>query len=80
VFSETKDDILDRWGLVKGARELATDQPEHWFRGIQVGPHGFQAITDDISGVRRHFGDAVVVERPTLEDIVLLTSSGAAHV
>jgi ABC-2 type transport system ATP-binding protein len=38
VFSETKDDILERWGLVKGARELAGDHPEHWFRGIQVGP------------------------------------------
>ena len=78
VFSEAKDDILERWALVKGARELATDQPEHWFRGIQVGPHGFEAITDDVSGVRRHFGDAVIIERPSLEDIVLLTSSGGA--
>jgi ABC-2 type transport system ATP-binding protein len=78
-FSEAKDDILERWALVKGARELATDRPEHWFRGIQVGPHGFEAITDDVPGVRSHFGDAVVVERPTLEDIVLLTSSGGAN-
>ena len=78
VFSEAKDDILERWALVKGARELAADQPEHWFRGVHIGPHGFEAITDDVPGVRQHFGDAVIVERPTLEDIVLLTSSGGA--
>jgi ABC-2 type transport system ATP-binding protein len=78
VFSAAKDDILERWALVKGARELATDHPERWFHGIKVGPHGFEAITDDVHAVRQHFGDAVVVERPTLEDIVLLTSSGGA--
>ena len=43
---------------------------------MRKGPHGFEAITDDATGVKKRFGDAIVVERPSLEDIVLLTTGG----
>ena len=78
VFSETKDDILERWALVKGGLDLLTGSTNGLFRGMRRGPHGFEAITENVAAVRGKLGDAVLIERPTLEDIVLLTSRGAA--
>jgi ABC-2 type transport system ATP-binding protein len=74
VFSETKDEVLERWALVKGGPDVATDSVNGLFAGMRRGPHGFEAITEDVTAVRRRFGDGVLIERPTLEDIVLLTS------
>ena len=76
VFSAAKDEILDGWGLVKGGLELLDSLPDGLFRGVQRGPHGFEAVTDDAAAVRRRLGDAVIVERPGLDDIVLFTSPG----
>jgi ABC-2 type transport system ATP-binding protein len=75
VFSRAKDDILDQWGLVKGGLDLLVDGADHGFVGVRRGTHGFEAITDDAADVRARFGDSVIVERPSLEDIVLLTTS-----
>jgi ABC-2 type transport system ATP-binding protein len=75
VFSKPKDVVLDTWVLVKGGPELIRDDAGSGFIGIRRGPHGFEAITDDAAAVRARFGDSVVVERPSLEDIVLLTTS-----
>ena len=76
VFSETKDDVLERWALVKGGPDVPTDSMNGLFRGMRRGPHGFEAITENVAAVRTKLGDAVMIERPTLEDIVLLTSGG----
>jgi len=79
VFSSSKDDIIERWGLVKGGLDLLEDLPAGFFRGTRRSAHGFEAITDDAAAVRTRFGTAAIVERPTLDDIVLLTSPGSTH-
>jgi ABC-2 type transport system ATP-binding protein len=79
AFSSSKDEILERWGLVKGGLELLEGIPAGYFRGVRRGPHGFEAITDDAVAARERLGSAAIVERPTLDDIVLLTTSGGAN-
>lgn len=74
VFSLEKDRVLDGWGLVKGGTELLDGLPPGFFRGMRRGKHGFEALTDDAAAARARFGAAVVVERPTLEDVVLHTT------
>ena len=74
VFSEVKDDLLDTWGLVKGGNELLGEGASQLFEGVQRGPHGFEAITRDRLRVRQVHGEQVMIEWPTLEDIVLLTT------
>lgn len=76
VFTTSKDDVLERWGLVKGGIELLDGLPSGYFRGVRRGPHGFEAITDDADAARARFGGAALVERPTLDDIVFLTTAG----
>jgi ABC-2 type transport system ATP-binding protein len=79
LFSAPKDEILDRWAIVRGGPELLGGGPTPEFRGVQPGVHGFEAITDDAAAVRRRFGDAVIIERATLEKIVLLATEGGSR-
>ncbi len=78
VFSAAKDEILERWALVKGAPELPDRLPGGYFRGIRRGAHGFEALTDDAAAVRAELGEAVVIERASLDDVVLYTSAESA--
>jgi ABC-2 type transport system ATP-binding protein len=79
IFSAVKDQILENWGLVKGGLELLDGLPPGFFRGVRRGAHGFEALTDDAAEVRRRFGSAVLMDRPSLEDIVYYTFRGGAH-
>jgi len=76
VFTAEKDDILERWGIVKGGLDLLEDVPAGFFRGLRRGAHGFEALTDDIRAARDRFGGKVLIERPTLEDVLLHTTGG----
>jgi ABC-2 type transport system ATP-binding protein len=76
VFSLEKDTLLDGWGLVKGGLELLEGLPAGFFQGLRRGRHGFEGLTDDAAAARVRFGAAAVVERPTLEDIVIHTTGG----
>jgi ABC-2 type transport system ATP-binding protein len=74
VFSSTRDDVMDRWALVKGPNSLLDENLRAWLRGVESGPLGFVGVSDDIDAARaRLAGLDVVIERPSLEDIVCYT-------
>ena len=72
VVSDTQDSIRERWGLVKGGPELLSEPVRRAFRGLRETPHGFEALTDNVQGAREHFQDRALVERASLEDILVL--------
>lgn len=76
VFSAERTVILDRYALVKGSAELLTDEMRRGFVGIRENEFGFEALTDDLTGARRRFGDRLIIEKATLEDIMLYTVKG----
>ena len=70
VFQEEKDTLLDTYRIVKGdSRSLSTDVRK-LFLSIAETDFGFTGITKQISEVRSYIPD-VMVERPTIEDIML---------
>lgn len=70
VFQEEKDALLDTYRIVKGdSRSLSTDVRK-LFLSISETDFGFTGITKQISEVRSYIPD-VMVERPTIEDIML---------
>jgi len=74
VFSSTRDDVIEGWALVKGPIALLDDDVRAWLKGVEVGPLGFVGVSDDIGAARRRFsGREVVIERPSLEDIMCYT-------
>jgi ABC-2 type transport system ATP-binding protein len=76
VFSEAKDEILEKWAMVRGGPELLEQLPVNFFRGIRRGTHAFEALTDDIAETRRRLGDSVVIDKASLDDVVLYTTGG----
>ena len=71
VLSTAKDDILDNFGLVKGAKELLRGNDSKEFIGIQENQYGFEALVQNKEEFRKLYGDKIVIEKPTLEDIMV---------
>jgi len=76
VFSLPKDDIKEKWGIVKGSRALLEAQYRRLFRGIRETSVGVEALTSDIQEARRTFDSDVVIERPSIEEIMVLMDKG----
>lgn len=76
VFSEAKDRITENYGLVKGNKELLDNDTRREFVSIKETPFGFEALTKDITKARKIFKETVIIERASLEDIVVYTVRG----
>ena len=79
VFSSPKDDVMTSWAVVKGGREILDAEARAFFEGIRVREHGFEALTSRAAEVRRRFGDRVVIDRASLEDIMVLLGREERH-
>jgi ABC-2 type transport system ATP-binding protein len=78
VLNEPKDELLEKYAVVKGATELLTPSTDGLFIGVKRSEYGFEALANDRSAVRRALGGSVVLEKPTVEDIMLFyTRKGA---
>jgi ABC-2 type transport system ATP-binding protein len=77
VFSSARDEILDNWCLVKGPNDLLDEENKKYFRGYRKRDFGFEAISSDAEEAKRRFGQRVVIEKASLEDILFfLTRRG----
>lgn len=76
VLSSPKDDILDNYGIVKGAQELLTPETKRLFVGLKTNSFGFEGLIRDKRSLAQSFKERVVLEKPTLEDIMLYTVKG----
>jgi len=76
VFSEPREAILERYALVKGGGEPPEGELRGEFVGFRENRFGWEALTSDVKRARQHLGDAAVIERPTLEEIMLYTVRG----
>lgn len=71
VFSLNKDDILDNFGLVRGSKALLQEAVTKDFIGVRENQFGAEGLVKDRAAVRKMLGDKVLIEKPTLEDIML---------
>lgn len=71
VFSKPKDDILESYGIVKGGLELLNSHTKKEFLGISENRFGFEALTDNVENIKKVFKNQVIIEKPTLEDIMV---------
>ncbi|SNT03426.1 ABC-2 type transport system ATP-binding protein [Anaerovirgula multivorans] len=76
VFSKSKDEILDNYGLVKGGLDLLNDKTKDFFLGLRKNAFGFEGLAGNIHEVRKAFNNNIIIEKPTLEDIMVYTVRG----
>ncbi|AFK85724.1 MULTISPECIES: phenol-soluble modulin export ABC transporter ATP-binding protein PmtA [Thermoanaerobacterium] len=71
ILSSSKDEILENYGLIKGNKELLNDEIKKRFVGVKINNFGFEGLVDDKKQMKRILGDKVLIEKPTLEDVML---------
>ncbi len=72
VFSHSQDALRDSWGVVKGGLDLLETDGSNGFQGLRTNAHGFEGLTDDVESARRRYEGRALVERASLEDILVL--------
>jgi len=71
LFSSTREEVFDRWRVVRGDPRGLDASTLQMFAGVEIGPHAFTGLTDDEAAARRRLaGREVVIEAATLEDII----------
>jgi ABC-2 type transport system ATP-binding protein len=70
LFEEDKDTLIDNHRLVKGDKKYLNEETRKLFLNIQESNFGFTALTKQLDLVQKCMRD-VLVERPTIEDIML---------
>lgn len=73
VFSQAKDDILENYAIVKGGLDILDENIRKEFIGLRETRVGFEALTDNVNKMRNLFGDKVLMEKASLEDIMVYT-------
>ncbi len=76
ILSATKDDILDNYCIVKGGTELLNTHTQKAFIGMRKNNFGFEGLASDRENVQTLFRSRVIIEKPSLEDIMLFTVRG----
>lgn len=80
VFNQSAQDISEHYAIVKGGVDLLDQDTEQDFVHVHKAPTGFQALTDNVKAVEHTFGDTVVIERASLEEIMYYTKGERQNV
>ncbi len=78
IFSSSRDEVFEKWVVVKGGLDLLADTGPGFFRGVQVTAYGFEGLCDDAGEAHRRFASRAVIEKPSLEDIMFFVSRESA--
>ena len=80
VFNLDRETLRERYVLVKGDPALLEQAGRDAFLGLRTTPHGFEALAEDGPALRDLLGGRALVERPSLEDLVVLMGRRPLHV
>lgn len=75
ILNEEKDTLLDTHGLVKGDHRMLNDHTRQLFINLRETEYGFEGVTNKKSQVREQM-KGVLIERPTIENIMLAYVGG----
>lgn len=73
VFTKPKDEILETYRIIKGGKEILNSEVKSKFIGIRETNVGFEALTDNEDFIKKLSKDKILVEKPSLEDIMFYT-------
>ncbi|WMJ81101.1 ABC transporter ATP-binding protein [Clostridium sp. MB40-C1] len=71
VFSKSKDEIMESYGLVKGGLDILNSSTRKEFVSVKENSFGFEALTDNVEKIKRLFKNEVLIEKPSLEEIMV---------
>ncbi|MFJ8529472.1 ABC transporter ATP-binding protein [Bacillus sp. NPDC094106] len=78
MFNQSIHEVEENYALVKGSTDLLDRDTEKAFMHVHRAPTGFEALTNNVAEVEQIFGNEVIIERASLEDIMYY-SRGVGH-
>lgn len=79
AFSSPKDEIFENYLIVKGGNELISEEIKPLFIGIRKSQLSFEALTNKPSLIKKKLGNAVVLEKASIEDIMYFINMNNNH-
>ncbi len=77
IFSEDKNEIMEKYSLVKGGLDFLNEETKKYFIGINKNSFGFEGLTTSIDIIKEITKKGeVIIEKPSLEDIMVYTVRG----
>src|SRR5690554_3983771 len=76
IINKERDEIVNNYGVVKGKKELLKRPEAKKLIGVRENKFGFEALTTDQERTRKEFGGEVIIDKPTLEDILVFQIKG----
>ncbi|MBD8005079.1 ABC transporter ATP-binding protein [Bacillus norwichensis] len=71
ILSKTKDELLEEHCIVKGSKKQLNIVHHENTIGLKQNDFGFEALLKNKKEVIKQFGDSTMIEKPTLEDIMI---------
>lgn len=78
LFSTSKEELFETYSLIKGERALLDVDLKPYLVGVRENQFGFEALVTDREYVQRLTGGRAILERPTLEDIMVYCTRAQA--
>lgn len=75
-FSMSKDEILESYKMVKGGLDLLNEDFKKKFINIKKNSFGFEGLTNNVEDMKRQYGKEIIIEKASLEDIMVYTVGG----
>ncbi|AJA46560.1 bacitracin transport ATP-binding protein BcrA [Clostridium pasteurianum DSM 525 = ATCC 6013] len=76
VFSDDKDSIIENYSIIKGNNGILDKAIRDKFIGIDENAFGFEGLTNNTEDIRKLLKDKVLIERASLDDIMVYTVRG----
>ncbi len=70
IFSETKDEVIEKYSIVKGEKDFLNEETRGYFKGIRLGELGFEALTSQTEKLKSKKFANLLYDKATLEDII----------
>ena len=80
VFSLPKDELRERWGVVRADRTTIGRLPAAIVRGRRERPHGAEALVADVTAAREAVGPGAVIDRASFDEVMVFMTRGGEHV
>jgi ABC-2 type transport system ATP-binding protein len=71
IFSENKDSVLKQYSVIQGPKADLKPDMKGRLIGLHYGAFGFEGLCPDIESIRPHLSSPCVVERASLEQIMI---------
>lgn len=79
ILSKPMDELLEQYAIVKGNKEFLETATNLSFIGVEQNKFGFKGLYNDKKELLDRFGNQVMIEKPTLEDILLFSTKGSGQ-